>query len=211
MLIDFPDNSREEAASTDGATRGRGEFTKMHTEPPAAFSVVGVAAVEGTRAAGSRGWFAQGDGQPVRDGHRVGRVGQLTDPVQPVLVAPGHALVLAQVVLPARQDGLLEDRAWGAGVLPGSPGGRSVRRRLNPVLAAPPSANLPGPVAPQYSALTSTRPSRVWSWVSSSVASPPGRHRYWPSAGRSRSGRRGSRPRRRASPAAPGSPPRLRG
>jgi hypothetical protein len=41
----------------------------------------------------------------------VGRVGRLADPVEPALVALGHAFVLAEVLVPGRDDELLEDPA----------------------------------------------------------------------------------------------------
>jgi hypothetical protein len=54
----------------------------------------------------SRGWFPFADAQPVGDGHRAGRAGHLTDLVQAVLIAPGHAFGPAGVLVPAGDDEL---------------------------------------------------------------------------------------------------------
>jgi hypothetical protein len=40
----------------------------------------------------------------VRDSDRSCRVGQVTDPVQAVLVASGHVFVLTEMLLPGRDD-----------------------------------------------------------------------------------------------------------
>jgi hypothetical protein len=71
---------------------------------------------------GRRTGFRRVGDQPVGDGHRVGWVGHLADLVQPVLVALGRAFVLAEVLVPGRDDEPLENPARVAGVLPGAPG-----------------------------------------------------------------------------------------
>jgi hypothetical protein len=61
----------------------------------------------------------------VGDGDGVVRVGQLADALQMRLFALGHALVLAEVVVPESDDEFLEYPAGVARVVPGPPGDRA--------------------------------------------------------------------------------------
>ena len=65
------------------------------------------------------------------DDDGVVRVGQLADALPMRLFALGHALVLAEVVVPGSDDELLEHPAGVARVVPGPQEIAPVRRRLS--------------------------------------------------------------------------------
>src|SRR5580704_15439996 len=71
------------------------------------------------------GYLARADGQPVGDDDGAVRVGQLADALQVRLFALGHALVLAEVVVPGSDNELLKHPIGVARVVPGPPGDRA--------------------------------------------------------------------------------------
>lgn len=77
------------------------------------------------------GYLARADGQPVGDDDGVVRVGQLADALQMRLFALGHALVLAEVVVPGSDDELLEHPAGSLASCQARQEIAPVRRRLS--------------------------------------------------------------------------------
>jgi hypothetical protein len=73
--------------------------------------------------------------EPVGDDRRMARVGQGADRLQPVGVALGDPLVLAQVLGPGRDDELLHDQVGVGGVLPDPPGDSSGTTPAEPRVA----------------------------------------------------------------------------
>src|SRR5580698_6026655 len=73
--------------------------------------------------------------QPVRHRGRVGWVGHRADRVIPLLVPLGDTRVLEKVLLPGRDDELLQDPAWLVAVLPHPPGTRPGAAPAEPGIA----------------------------------------------------------------------------